>query len=249
MLNIYDYNGPNGPEGAGANGPPMDYGVWGVPVDHEFTVRNDGGGPATMVGNGGTMGTGFSLEGRQLPGHRRRLRRHAGGERDLQAGGHVHAERRATLFGQVRVAYSDGVATRTAIRAVSGHADLARARDGGRVLRPEQLQQLHAVRLRQRRDRHFTRARVHRLQHRRACRASLTPAAGLNAPSDTRRRAAIPATGHLRIDARRRHVVPAGRRVRAADRAAIANSTINLGYDDTFASPKSASRAITGSGL
>ena len=67
MLTIYDWNGPERPRGAGANGPPMDYGIWGVPVDHEFTVRNDGGGPATMVGNGGTMGTGFNWKDGTTP--------------------------------------------------------------------------------------------------------------------------------------------------------------------------------------
>jgi hypothetical protein len=35
----------------------------------------------------------------------------------------------------------------------------------------------------------------------------------------------------------------------APQTAGTANSPINLGYDDTFASPQSASRAITGSGL
>src|SRR5262249_304398 len=74
LLNIYDwtdqYGQPNspGPSNQGANVPPFDYGVWGVPIDHTFTIRNDGGGPATMMASAGALGTGFSWKNVNYPG-------------------------------------------------------------------------------------------------------------------------------------------------------------------------------------
>ena len=163
-------------------------------------------------------GNGIRLEGRHVPGHRRRLRRHAGDRRDLQAGGHVHAQRPgdAVRSGAGRVQRRRRHAHRDPRD--DGHTDGARARDGRRVLRPEQLQQLHAVRLRRRRARQFTRARVHRLQHRRPARVADAGRRPERAVRVQGARRLSRQRRHLRIDARRRHLVPAGRRVRAADR-------------------------------
>ncbi len=222
--------------------------MWGVPVDHEFTVRNDGGGPATMAGSAGAMGTGFSWKDGTYPG--------TGG--DCGAMLAIGATCKlvvtftpsgpATLFGQVRVAYNDGGATRTAIRAMIG-TPTARAHvtvaeffgpnncsncmpfDFGAVAVGHSLEHMFTV------------------YNTGALPASLTPAVGLTAPFAYKApRGAIRQRRHLRIDARRRHLVPAGRRVRAADRGDL-EQHVNLGYDDTFVSPQSASRAITGSGL
>ena len=95
LLNIYDWNGrERRPAVTGGNGPPFDFGVWGVAVDHQFTLRNDGGGPATMIGSAGSMGTGFAWKDGTYPG--------SGGDcgatlavgATCTAGGHVHAQRR-----------------------------------------------------------------------------------------------------------------------------------------------------------
>jgi hypothetical protein len=119
MLTLYDYDGPDGPGGAGGNGPPFNFGIWGHATDHEFTMRNDGGGPALAVASGGAMGTGFGWKGGNFPG--------AGGTCGivLAAGGTCKLVVTFTptgssqLYGQVRVAYNDGGAVRTTVRAVA----------------------------------------------------------------------------------------------------------------------------------
>jgi hypothetical protein len=249
MLNIYDWNGPNGPEGNGGNGAPLDYGVWGVAADHEFTVRNDGGGPATMMASAGTLGTGFNWKDGTYPG--------TGG--DCGAMLAVGATCKlvvtftpsglATLFGQVRVAYNDGATTRTAIRGVMG-TPTARAHltvaeffgpnncsdcgpfDYGSVAAANTLEHT------------FTVYNTGALPA-----TSLMPTSGLNAPFAYKAPGGYPGNGGtcgsmLAAGTSCQLIV-----VFAPQGAGSANSTINLGYDDTFASPLTASRAITGTGF
>ena len=248
LLNVYDYNGQNGPDGPSGNGPPYDFGVWGVAVDHEFTVRNDGGGPATMAGSAGALGTGFSWKDGTYPG--------TGG--DCGAMLAIGATCKlvvtftpsgpATLFGQVRVAYNDGGATRTAIRAMMGTPTVRAHVTVAEFFGPNNCSNcmpfdFGAVALGTSLEHVFT------VYNTGALPASLTPAAGLNPPFAYKAPGGYPGNGGtcgstLAAGTSCQLVV-----VFAPQTAGTANSTINLGYDDTFASPQSASRAITGSGL
>jgi hypothetical protein len=103
----------------GSSPPPYDFGVWGFAVDHAFTVRNDGGGPATLLADGGAMGTGFAWRGGSYPGTN-------GGDcgSTLLAGATCTVVVRYTpsdlapQSGQVRITHYDGAATRTATRSM-----------------------------------------------------------------------------------------------------------------------------------
>jgi len=250
ILNIYDWDGQNGPEGSGGNGPPFDYGVWGVPVDHEFTVRNDGGGTATMIASGGTLGTGFAWKNGTFPGS-------PGGDCTGQLlvgatcklmvtftpGGST------TLFGQVRVAYNDGGTTRTAIRGVTG-TPTARAHvtvaeffgpnnctncspyDFGSVAAGGTI------------ERTFTVYNTGKLPA-----TSLAPAPGLNAPFGYKAPGGYPGSGGncgnmLAAGSWCQLVI-----VFAPQSAGAASASVAVNYDDTFLSPLAASRAVTGTGL
>jgi hypothetical protein len=119
MIDIYDWDNPP-PGGFGNNGPPFDFGVWGVANDHTFTLRNDGGGPASMMASGGSMGTGFAFKDGNYPG----TTGDCGPTLAVGATCKIVVTFTPTgsvpLSGQVRVAYNDGAAIRTAVRAVSG---------------------------------------------------------------------------------------------------------------------------------
>ena len=56
IVNVYDYSGPDGVGPSPGNRTPFDFHVWGVSTDYQFTLRNDGGGSATALANGGAMG-------------------------------------------------------------------------------------------------------------------------------------------------------------------------------------------------
>src|SRR5262249_39792342 len=50
------------------NPSPYDYGTWGIPSDHTFTVMNVGNQTAFSVANGGGLGAGFAYAGGTYPG-------------------------------------------------------------------------------------------------------------------------------------------------------------------------------------
>jgi hypothetical protein len=119
LVNIYDWSGPD-MSVPSADSPPFDYGVWGVATDHPFTLRNDGGGPATLLTTGAAMGTGFAWQGGTFPG--------TTGDciGSLAVGATCTAVVTFTpsgtslLFGQVQIAYSDAGTPGTAARGVTG---------------------------------------------------------------------------------------------------------------------------------
>jgi hypothetical protein len=123
LINVYDWWGPQGGGNPGSQTwtpPPYDFGLWGLPVEHSFTLRNDGGGAASMVSNGGSMGTGFAWKDGSYPG--------TGGDcmTSLGVGGTCTVVvvftpgGPGTLSGQMRVSYNDGAVTRTAVRSLMG---------------------------------------------------------------------------------------------------------------------------------
>jgi hypothetical protein len=61
QLRIYDWQGQGLPPGGGGMAP-FDYGTLGTPQYHSFTLSNDGSQTATLIGDGGGLGNGFSYE-------------------------------------------------------------------------------------------------------------------------------------------------------------------------------------------
>ena len=60
ILQVTDsYPPPPGPNGGSNSPPPYDYGTTGAAIDHTFSITNWGGSPATMLTDGGTLGSGF----------------------------------------------------------------------------------------------------------------------------------------------------------------------------------------------
>ena len=147
----------------------------------------------------------------------------------------------ATLFGQVRVAYSDGVATRTAVRAVSGTPTAQAHVTVAEFFGPNNLQQLLAVRLRQRRRpaRHVE--HVFTVYNTGALAAtSLAPMAGLNAPFAYKSPGGYPGSGGtcgstLVAGTSCQLVV-----VFAPQSAGTASSTLAVSYTDTSMAPMTA---------
>jgi hypothetical protein len=119
LVDIFDWDNPPPGGFSPNNGPPFDYGVWGMATDHTFTLRNDGGGPASMMTTGGSMGTGFAFKDANYPG----TTGDCGPTLAVGATCKIVVTFTPTggapLAGQVRVAYYDGAATRTAVRAVT----------------------------------------------------------------------------------------------------------------------------------
>jgi len=250
MLTIYDFNGPNGPEGSGGNGGPYDFGVWGVPVDHEFTVRNDGGGPATMMASAGSMGTGFAWKNANYPGSN-------GGD----CGGMLAVgatcklmvtftpSGSATLFGQVRVAYNDGAATRTAIRAVSGTPTARAHVTVAEFFGPNNCSNCSPfdfgnVAVGMSAEYTFTVYNTGALAA-----TAMSPSGGPSAPFAYKAPGGYPGSGGdcggmLAAGAWCQLVV-----VFAPQSSGNASAALGISYNDTFMSPLLASRAITGTGF
>jgi hypothetical protein len=249
LLNVYDWNGQTPPDGPASNWPPFDFGVWGVPIDHQFTLRNDGGGPASMAASAGSMGTGFAWKNGNYPG--------TGGDcgATLAAGATCQLivtftpSGSAMLIGQVSVAYSDGAAAHTAVRTVSG-TPTARAHvtvaeffgvnncancspfDFGNVAVGNAVEHT------------FTVYNTGALPA-----TALMPAAGLSAPFAYKGAGGYPGSGGDCGAA-----LPAGSFcylvvVFAPQSPGTASRTLAVSYNDTFLSPLTASRAITGAGL
>jgi hypothetical protein len=123
LVNVYDWwdsQGGSKPGNQSWTPPPYDYGLWGLPVEHTFTLRNDGGGAASMLANGGSMGTGFAWKDGSYPG--------TGGDCMTSLGVGATCSvvvvftpgGPGTLSGQMRVSYNDGAVTRTAVRSLMG---------------------------------------------------------------------------------------------------------------------------------
>jgi hypothetical protein len=251
IVNVYDWTGPSGlggGPGPGMNPPPFDYGVWGVPIIHTFTLRNDGGGPATMLASGGAMGTGFAWEDGAFPGT-------TGDCTGMLAVGGTCAIAvtftpggPTALYGQVRVSYYDGGATRTAVRAVTG-TPTARAHvsvseyfgpndctncspfDWGSVTIGGSLEHTFTV--------YNTGALTA---------TSLMPTASLAAPFSFKGLSGYPGAGGdcgamLAPNGHCSLVL-----VFAPQASGLATGTIAVTYDDTFASPLDASRAMQATG-
>jgi hypothetical protein len=53
---------------AGGTPAPFDYGTWGTPVHHTFTLVNDGSAAALAIADGGTLSGAFSYAGGAYPG-------------------------------------------------------------------------------------------------------------------------------------------------------------------------------------
>jgi hypothetical protein len=119
VVNIYDWSGP-GMTAPTAGSPPFDYGVWGVATDHPFTLRNDGGGPATLLGTGAAMGTGFAWQGGTFPGTTGNCTGSLAVGATCTAVVTFTPSGSAALSGQVQIAYSDAGTSETAGRAVTG---------------------------------------------------------------------------------------------------------------------------------
>jgi hypothetical protein len=66
LLDISDWQGGGG--GGGNNPPPYDYGKAGVPIDHTFSVSNQGAQIATSIGATVGLGNGFAYKGTNFPG-------------------------------------------------------------------------------------------------------------------------------------------------------------------------------------
>ena len=126
VINVYDWYNPQGNSPPGSqswNPPPYDYGVWGVPVEHQFTLRNDGGGAASVMADGGSLGTGFAWKDGHYPG--------TGGTcgTSLAVGAtcivvvtFTPPAAPGTRFGQLKVSYFDGATTQTVVRSISATA-------------------------------------------------------------------------------------------------------------------------------
>jgi len=249
MLNIYDWNGQNGPESSGGNGPPYDFGVWGVPVDHEFTVRNDGGGPATMMGSAGAMGTGFGWKNVNYPGS---IGGDCGGMLAVGATCKLMVtftpSGSATLFGQVRVAYNDGGATRTAIRAISGTPTARAHVTVAEFFGPNNCSDCSpfdfgATAVGTSNEHTFT------VYNTGALPATAMSASGPSTPFAYKAPGGYPGSGGdcsgmLAAGAWCQLVV-----VFTPQAAGTASSTLGISYNDTFMSPLLATRAISGTGF
>ena len=68
LVHIYDWTGPGGGCCGGGTPPPFDYGTWGTPIYHTFTLTNDGSAIAANMADGGTLGGPFSYQGGSYPG-------------------------------------------------------------------------------------------------------------------------------------------------------------------------------------
>ena len=252
VVNIYDFSGPggvgvNGQQGGGAP-PPFDFMVWGVATDHQFTLRNDGGGPATSLATGGAMGTGFAWQGGTFPGTNGNCGPTLAIGATCTAVVTFTPSGNTTLFGQAQVAYSDAGTPETAVRSMIG-TPTARANltvsefpgpsnctncapyDFGTVAAGGTIQQTLTV---------FNTGA--------ATATSLAAAAGLAAPFSYAGTMGFPGSGgscHLKLapNSQCQLVI-----VFAPQGAGTASGTVAVGYDDIFLSPLTASRAITGTG-
>jgi hypothetical protein len=122
-LVIEDFDGGGG---CTVNCGPYNFGLWGVPVDHTFTVRNTGAQAASSLGSGAPMGNGFAFRGGSgaFPG--------TGGTcsaaTPLAAGATCTVVVTFTPSGdgprssRLELAYNDGATGRTVGRAISGTA-------------------------------------------------------------------------------------------------------------------------------
>ena len=117
LLKVHDWS-----ENDNGGGDFYDLGTIGVPVDHTFTITNDGAQPATLMTDGGGLGSGFSWKGGNYPG--------TGGTclATLSSGGHCTVVVRFTPSGsgtrtsQLLIFYYDGANTQYAKRALSATA-------------------------------------------------------------------------------------------------------------------------------
>src|SRR4029079_12563783 len=64
LLKVHDWS-----EADNGGGDVYDLGTAGVPVDHTFTLTNDGAQPATLMADGGGFGSGLHYQGRRHPAH------------------------------------------------------------------------------------------------------------------------------------------------------------------------------------
>ena len=63
LLKVHDWS-----ENDNGGGDFYDLGTIGVPVDHVFTITNDGAQAATLMADGGGLGSGFGWKGGNYPG-------------------------------------------------------------------------------------------------------------------------------------------------------------------------------------
>ena len=248
IVNVYDFFGPDGGGPSLNNRTPFDYHVWGVATDYQFTVRNDGGGPATMLASGGAMGTGFAWQGGAFPGTNGNCLTTLAAGATCTAVVTFSPSGTTSLYGQLKVAYSDGGTPATATRAVTGtptaRANLTVSEFPG----PNNCTNcgpygFATVAVGGTMEQTFTVYNTGALTA-----TGLGPTAGLASPFGYKGTSGYPGNGGscgptLAPNSQCQLVV-----VFAPQSPSTASATLAVAYDDTFTSPLIASRALTGTG-